>query len=188
MLRGVIAGESVDRNHRRNAVDLDVFHLFAQICRAGEHVVGILPDEIRRQGSARHDPVLAGVNLERAHGGHDDSGIGREARRAAFDVEEALRTHIGAEAGLRDEEVTTVDADHVGEHRRRADGDVAERSGVHENRRVLEGLQQVGLDRVEHDHRHRAARVEEIRGDRLAVAREADDHPAEPLAQILERR
>ena len=59
---------------------------------------------------------------------------------------------------------------------------------MHENRRFLEGLQQVGLDRVEHDHRHRAARVEEIRGDRLAVAREADDHPAEPLAQILERR
>ena len=128
------------------------------------------------------------MDLERAHRGDDHRGVGRKAGRTAFDVEEPLGAHVSAKAGLGDQEVAAVDADEIGEDGRRAVRDVAERTGVHQDRRVLERLQEVRLDRVAHDHRHRAPRVEEVGRDRLAVPREADHHPAEPLPHVLERR
>ena len=168
-------------------MDLDVLHLLAQVGRAGQHVVRVLFEELRRERPARDHPVLAGVNLQRPDRRHDHGGVRRKARRSAFDVEEALGAHVGAEAGLGDEEIAGVDADQVRQHRRGAVGDVPKRPRVHQHRRVLERLQQVRLDRVAHDHGHRAARVQEVGGDGLAVAGEADDHPPQSLPHVLKR-
>ena len=74
------------------------------------------------------------------------------------------------------------------EHRRVAVGDVAERAGVDDDRRVLQRLQEVGLDRLAHDDGHRAGAVELLGGDRVATRRVADDDPAESGPQVLERR
>ena len=98
--------------------------------------------------------VGPGVHLERPDRRHDDGGVGGEARGPALDVEEPLGAHVGAEAGLGDEEVPGVDPDEIGDHRRVPVGDVAERPGVDEHRGVLEGLQQVGLDGVAHHDGH----------------------------------
>ena len=109
-----------------------------------------------------------------------------EARGPALDVEETLGAHVGAEARLGDEVVTGVDPDQVGHDRRVAVGDVAERTGVHEHRRVLEGLEQVRLDGVAHDHRHRPGAFQVLRGHGLAIGGVADDDPPQARSQVLQ--
>ena len=65
--------------------------------------------------------------------------------------------------------------------------DVGERAAVHQARLALQGLDQVRLDRVLEQHRHRAGRAEVLGGDRLgAVERVRDGDPAEPAAQVLQ--
>ena len=76
----------------------------------------------------------------------------------------------------------------VADDRRVAVGDVAERTGVHDDRRVLERLQQVGLQRLAHDDRHRTGALQLLGGHRLAGAVVADDDPPEAGTQILGRR
>ena len=108
------------------------------------------------------------MHLQRAHGRHDHCCVGREARSAALDVEEALGAHVRAKARLSDQELTGVDADQIGDHRRVAGGDVAERARMHEHRRVLERLEQVGLDSIAQDDCHRAGRVQLLGADGFA--------------------
>ena len=138
-----------------------------------------------RPATTRCRPECSFIALHRRH---HDGGIGHQARRPALDVEEALRAHVGAEARLGDEVLARVDPDQVGHHRRVPVGDVAERPGVHEHRRVLERLQEVGLDGVAHDHRHGAGRLELLRRHRLAGGRVADHDAAHARAQVAQRR
>ena len=63
--------------------------------------------------------------------------------------------------------------------------DVAERPGVHQHRRALQRLQQVGLDRFAHDHRHRPGSVQILRRHRLSFAGLADHDPAQPGPHVL---
>ena len=65
-------------------------------------------------------------------------------------------------------------------------GDVAEGAGVHEDRSVLERLQQVGLDGIAHDDRHGPGRLELLGGDGLAARRVAHDDPPHALAQVAQ--
>ena len=95
------------------------------------------------------------MNLQSADRRHDDRRIRFEARRAAFDVEKALRAHVGAEARLGDQEVPAADADQVGDDRRVPGGDVPERARVHEDRGVLKRLQKIWFDRITQDDGHR---------------------------------
>ena len=113
MLRGMVSRKCIDGDDGRDAVDLDVLHLLAEIGGAGEHVVRVLSQQLRRQGLARHHPVLPRVNFQRAHGGDDDRRVRRQARGAALDVEEPFRSHVSAEARLGDDEIAAVDAHHV---------------------------------------------------------------------------
>jgi hypothetical protein len=50
--------------------------------------------------------VSAAVQLERAHGGHDDRQFRLEARGTALDVEELLGTEVRAEARFGDNDLT----------------------------------------------------------------------------------
>ncbi len=81
-----------------------------------------------------------------------------------------------------------MDPDQVGDDRRVAVGDVPERAGMDQNRGVLEGLEQVRLDRITHDHGHRPRCLELLGRDRLTPRREPDDDPPETSPQILQRR
>ena len=144
----------------RDAVDADVVDLLAQVGAADVDLVRVLGQQRVGQRPAGDDAMAAGVGLQRPDRGHDDGGVGTQARVAALDVEEALGAHVGAEAGLGDQEVARVDADQVGQHRRVAVGDVPERPGVDEHRSVLQGLQEVRLDGVAQDRRHRTAALQ----------------------------
>ena len=146
----------VDGDHGCHAVAADDRQVGQEVGRAELHLLRVLLEHGRRQRAAGHHPVPARVQLHRPHRRHHDGGVGHEARGAALDVEEALRSHVGAEARLGDEVLAGVDPDQVGHHRRVAVGDVAEGTGVDEDGGVLEGLQQVRLDGVAHDHRHGA--------------------------------
>jgi hypothetical protein len=122
------------------------------------HLVGVLGQGLR-QRAAGDDAVIARVRLQPAHGGDQHRGIGGDTRHAALDVEEPLGAHVGAETGLGEQEVARPDADRSATIDELPGGDVAERPGVHERRRVLERLHQVGLDRSAQDHRHRSGHL-----------------------------
>ena len=98
----------------------------------------------------------AAVVLQRAHGRHDHRHVGPQAGLAALDVDELLRAQVGAEAGLGDHDVGQPQAGPGGHHRVAAVGDVGERAAVHEGRRALEGLHEVGRERVAQQRGHRA--------------------------------
>jgi hypothetical protein len=65
-------------------------------------------------------------------------------------------------------------------------GDVRERPAVDERRAALERLEQVRLDRVDQQDRHRAGDAEVLARDGLAVGRRREDDPAEPRPEVVE--
>ena len=151
-------------------------------------LVGVLGQQRLRQRPAGDDPVPAGVRLERPHGGRPPRrrrDAGPEARHLMLKNRSAPMS--APKPGLGDEEVAAVDADQVGDDRGVAVGDVAERAGVHQDRRVLQRLQQVGLHRVAQDRRHRAGAADVLGRHRLAVPGVADDDAPEPLPQVGQR-
>ena len=82
--------------------------------------------------------------------------------------------------------VDQLERDAIGDDRRVAVGDVGERPGVDEGRPALQRLDEVRLDRLAHEHRHRAGDLELLERDRLALERLGDDHPAEARAQVVD--
>ena len=71
----------------------------------------------------------------------------------------------------------------VGDQGGVAVGDVGERAGVHQAGLALQRLDQVRLDRVLEQHRHRPGRAEVLGGHRLAVARVGGGDPARAAAR-----
>ena len=188
VLGRVVCREGVDRHHRADAVEGDVLDLLLEVRRAHVDLVRVLRQELVGERSAGDDLVLARVGLQGPDRGDEHGGVGTEPGVAALDVEELLGPDVGAEAGLGDEEVRGVDADEVAHDRRVAVGDVPERAGVNDGRRVLQCLEQVGLDRLPHDDRHRSARPEGFGRDRLALARVRHHDAIEPRPEVLEGR
>ena len=137
-------------------------------------------------GPAGDHAVPARVELHGPHRRDHDGGVGHEARGPALDVEEALGAHVGAESRLGDQVVAGMDPDQVGDDRRVAVGDVAEGAGMDEDGGVLEGLQQVRLYGVAHDHRHGAGGLQLLGGHRLAGRGVAHDDPPHALAQVAQ--
>ena len=59
VLAAMVGGEGVDRDYRRDAVQGDVLELLAQVRGTGQHVVGVLLQQVGRQRLARDHLVLA---------------------------------------------------------------------------------------------------------------------------------
>ena len=127
------------------------------------------------------------MGLQRTHRGDDDGGIGHQAGHPALDVEEPLGAHVRPEAGFGDEEVAGVDPDLVGHDRGVAVGDVPEWAGMHQDGGVLQGLEQVGLQRVAHDHGHGPGPSKIFGSDRAARGVEAHHDGAESAAHVGQR-
>jgi hypothetical protein len=81
-----------------------------------------------------------------------------------------------------------VQADQVGQHGRIAGRDVAEGTAVHQRRGVLQGLQQVRLDRLLQRHGHGPGGLELFSGHRLTVRRVTHHDPTEPRPQVIQVR
>ena len=166
------------------AVHRDVLDLLGQVLGAEPDRLDVLLEERRVERLAGHDLADPAVHLERPDRGDHDGRIRAQAGRPALDVEELLGAHVGPEAGLGDDDVVGHQGEPVGDDRVVAVGDVGERPGVDEGRPALERLEQVRLDRVAQQDRHRPGDVEVLGGDRLAVGRRRQDDPAEPGAQV----
>jgi len=102
----------------------------------------------------------AALHLERPHSGDDDSRGGPETRLPALDVEELLGAEICAEAGFRHGVVAKLECGLCGDDGIATVRDVRERAAMHENGRALQGLNQIGLQRVSEQRRHRARGLE----------------------------
>ena len=126
----------------------------------------------------------AAVVLQGAHGGHDDRDVGTQAGLAALDVDELLGAEVGAEAGLGDHDVGQPQAGAGRHHRAAPVRDVGEGTAVHEGRRALQGLDEVGCERVAQQDGHRAVGTELAGGDRGHGPGVADDDVADALLEV----
>src|SRR5882672_1952541 len=179
LLRRVVV-EAVDRNNAGNAVVL--LHVLDVALEVGDPLLQRLEVLLRDRLQVR-----AAVVLHRAHRGDDHRRRRAQPRLAALDVDELLRPQVGAEARFGDHVVGELHRGLGRDHGVAAMGDVRERAAMDERRVVLERLDEVGLDRVLQQHRHRAVRLEILRENRFLLARVADDDLAQALLQVLER-
>ncbi|OQA09268.1 MAG: hypothetical protein BWY66_00638 [bacterium ADurb.Bin374] len=126
----------------------------------------------------------AAVVFQRPDGRNDHDSLGVQSRGAALDIEELLRAQFGGEARFGENHVTEF----LGEPRRReavtAVGDVRERPAVDERGRALGGLNEIRLDSVAQDGRHRSLGVQVAGKHRRARRREPDQDASEPLFQV----
>ena len=148
-LGGGVGGEGVDGHHAGQLIDLcDVLHVLEQVGQALLQGLQVLVVQLRLGHAA--------VVLQRPNGGHDDHGRGLQPRQAALDVQELLGAQVRAEARLGDGVVRQPQG-HLGGHDGvAAVGDVGEGSAVDEGGGALQGLDQVGLQRVLQQRRHGA--------------------------------
>ena len=173
-----VGREGVDRDDDRQAELGDVLNVGVQIDNAlfeRGQILGV-------QLGLGH----AAVVLERAHGRDEHDAGGIQTGLAALDVEELFRTQVGAEAGLGDRDIGQLEGHAGGLHRVAAVGDVREGAAVHQAGGALEGLDEVGLDRVLHQGGHRALGLEVARVNRLARVVIGDQNIAEALLEVVE--
>ena len=116
--------------------------------------------------------------------GDDHHGAGPEARQAALDVQELLRPQVRAEACLRDGVIRQTH----GQPRRHDGvapvGDVGEGPAVDEGGSALQGLDQVGFQRVLEEGRHGPLGLQVVGGDGLSAVGVGHHHPAQPGLQV----
>ena len=185
-LAGGIRVEAVDADHRadpRLAHGLDVGN---QVGAALLDQLQVLIDVGVIQRYARADLGAAAVHLERAYGGHDHDGVGRDAGETAFQVPELLEADVGAKSTLGHVVVGQACADLVGNNRALPDRDVGEGAGMHEDGLPLNRLQQAGIDRIHHPGGHGTVHLEVGRGDVVALAVLCDHDAAHAFTQVLE--
>ena len=126
------------------------------------------------------------MHLEGADSRHQHDAVGHQAGVAALDVEELLRTQVGAKAGLGDAVVAQLERHARGLDRVAAVGDVGERAAVDDGRRVLERLHQVGHESVLEKDGHRPRDLDVLSGDLAAPQGRADDDAVEPGFEVLD--
>ena len=124
------------------------------------------------------------MGLRRSHGRHEHRRARREPARAAHDVAELLEAEVAGEPGLGDDVVRELERDAILDDRVVRVCDVAERPRMDQDRLTLEGLDQVRLQRVFHDHRHRPRDPQLLGGDGLAFVGRCDHYSSEAPPQI----
>ena len=135
-----VGDEVIDGDGDRHAELLHVLDMAAEIGETLLERLDILLLEIVLADAAMH--------LERAHRGDDDRRRRMKAGLAAFDVEEFLRTEIGAEARFGHDVIGELEGGLRRHHRIAAMGDIGEGAAMHEGRIVLERLHEIGHQRV----------------------------------------
>ena len=172
-----VGGEAVDGHDARQAERVaDAAHVVQQVRHAAAQCVEIFRAEFVQCQTT--------VHFQRAHRRHHDGGVRPQPGEPALDVQKLLRAEVGAKAGLRHGVVAAVHGHARGEHTVAPVRDVGKRPAVHERRRALERLHEVGLERVAQQRRHRAHGLEIARCDGAAVIRVAHEDAAQPRLQI----
>jgi hypothetical protein len=168
-----VAGKRVHCDHRFEAEPADDLKVPHEVCAA----------LFERLGSSVRvsTVVLKGPNCCN----EDDRGR-RETACPAHDVEKLLHAHVGAEAALGHDVVAQLQGDAVGDHRIVPVRDVREGTTVDEHRLPLERLDEVWLERVLEEDRHRTGGPELFGRNRLVVVRVCHRYGAQTSAQVVE--
>ena len=158
-----VRGETVEGDDHRQAEALHVLHMAQQIDHATLHRLGVFPAQIGLGDIA--------VHLQRPHRAHHHRTARLQPAHPAFDVEEFLAAQIGPEARFRDNDIGQFHRRAGGDQRIAAMGDIGERPAMHQGRRALQRLHQIGLQGGLQQHRHRAIGLQIGRRHRLALPR-----------------
>ena len=152
-----------------------------------------MASEVREAGFERGQVLCAkrvlgdaALHLERAHRGDEHRNRRFESGLAAFDVEEFLRSEIGAESRLGDDIIGKFERGPRRHDGIAAVGDVGERASMDESGSPFERLHEIGLQRVLEQRGHRPGGVQVGGGDRPPVPGMGDQHAAELLLELLE--
>ena len=136
----------VDGHYRLVAELLDVFDVLGQVGKAPLAAGQVGGVELGGGGSA--------VVAQGAYGGHQYHSGGGQARVAALDVEKLLGPEVGPETGFRHHVVAQREAHAGGQHGIGALGNVGEGPAVDQGGGLLQGLHQVGLQRIAQQNSH----------------------------------
>jgi hypothetical protein len=136
-----VLGAAVDRDRARQPIAVEnVVDMALEVDHALPEGGEVLVLEIGE--------LYAAVEFQRPHRRHDHRGTWLEAGLAALDVDELLRSQIGAEARLGHHVVHKLQRGARGEQRVAPVRDVRERPAVHEGGVVGERLHQVGCESI----------------------------------------
>ena len=91
------------------------------------------------------------MHLQRLRGGHQNGELWRDARLSAFNVEELFCTQVGTEPRLGDGVVAKGHGHFGSHHAVTAVSDVGKGTAVDKGRRVLDGLNHIGMDGIVQD-------------------------------------
>ena len=135
--RGV-GGEGVDGHHAGQVVSIaDVVHMAQQVGKAPLQRLQILVVQLGLGNAA--------VMLQGPDGGHHHHGVRLQIRHTALDIQELLRSQVGAKARLCDHIVSQLQSGVGGGDGITAVGNIGKGPAVHNGRRMLQCLDQVGL-------------------------------------------
>ena len=131
--------------------------------------------------------VHAAVHFERADRSDHDHRVRDESRRAAFYIKELFRAEIRAEAGLGHGVLRRPHRHSCCKHRAAPVGDVRERPTVNEGGSPLKSLDEVRLDGILQQRRHRPLRLQLPACDGLIVIGVADNYPRKAFLKVGQR-
>ena len=138
-------------------------------------------------GLAELGDLHAAVILQRANGGDEHRKVRNQPRLPAFDIQEFLRAQVRAEPGFGHRKIGEAQAELGGRDAVAAVRDVAERPAMDEGGIALERLNEVRLQAVTHNHRHRAVGLQVAGGNQFSAVRISHDHPPQPRLQFSQR-
>ena len=173
-----IGRECVDGNNDRYAELLHVIQMRIQIADTVLQRIHVRLVEISLG--------YAAVVLERADGRNQYDAVRSQTGLAALDVHEFLCAEVSAEASLCDGNITQLECQLGCLHAVAAVCDIGERTAVHQTGRALERLNQVGLDGILHQRRHRALCMQVAGVDRLAGIAVCHQNITETLFQVVQ--
>ena len=153
-----------------------------------------MPPEVRQPRLERLEvlqlevgPRHPAVILQRAHRRDDHRRIRPRVHGPHGDIEELLRTQVGAESRLCHGPLAEPASGGRGEHTVAAVGDVRERPAMDERRRMLDRLHEIRSQCIAQQRSHRPGRAEVVDGHSLLRTGARDDDPAQALLEVLER-
>ena len=134
----------------------------------------------------------AAAMLQRPDAGYDNDRIGSKSGHTAFDIQEFFRPQIGAEARLCHTVISQLQCHAGGGYRIAAVGNIGKGPSVDDGRRMLQGLDQVGLQGIFQQRAHGALRVKIsgshrflLRGLSIGVAHHQSGQPGLEIIDII---
>ena len=127
----------------------------------------------------------AAVIFQRTQRGYDHDRIRAQASQTALDIKELFRAEVGAKSRLRDAVIPQLEGRARGAHGVAPVCNVGERAAVHEHRRILQRLDQIRVQGVLEQNRHRADRLQIARIDGRPIICIGHQNPPQPPLEVV---